>query len=347
MKYFVLLLMFIAPLVNARTCAEAEAACNQAHPTTGCVIFDNPDRVSYINQQTGQYDTFETCSNCPAAGTKQSQGFYDLGTNPDLPLPTQGCDGGCATSYTGDGITKRVMIGGVYHYFFGSGGYYHSGQTCSTGQPSPSSGQVPSNSCNPTTQDTGQVNGVTVCLDKPQPDTSTKTTTPPTTDPATGNTTTTTSNTTNNTTNNTTTTTTTTTTSPDGTQTTSSQTTTNPTDPAKAAADKSFCQANPTDPSCNAPTDTCKKNPDLVGCHNLGTPTPMDAIPTNVLPVDATVTAVGNGGMCPAPANLSFMGSAITWSYQPLCDFSAMIRPLVIGFAWLSFGLIVAAGVKK
>lgn len=288
-----------------------------------------------------QYTAKAYRCDCPAAGTNKSSGYYDWGTS-DAALPaTTACDGGCETSYSGGGIDSRRMVNGVYHYY-SQGSYDYTGQTCSGGTQSPNGGNLPPNTCDPATQQSGQVNGQNVCLPKSQTNTSSTSTSPTTTDPATGNTSSTSTTTTNNTTNNTTTTTTiVTTTAPDGTQTQEKSETTTKNPPS------SFCAANPTDPTCVKQTDACEKNPDLIGCHTMGTAPLMEAIPTKTLAVDSTVTPVGNGGMCPSPASLSFMGQSLTWSYQPVCDFASMIRPLVIGLAWLSFGVIVVGGVRK
>lgn len=100
------------------------------------------------------------------------------------------------------------------------------------------------------------------------------------------------------------------------------------------------------EPAPEQKTD-CDKYPTSVGCTDLGTPASPEPVPTTELPVNATVTPIGGSGACPSPASLSFLGQPLTWSYQPICDFAGMIRPLVIGFAWLTFGLIVVGAIRK
>lgn len=95
-----------------------------------------------------------------------------------------------------------------------------------------------------------------------------------------------------------------------------------------------------------AQTD-CDKYPNSIGCSEYGVPSTPDVIPTNQIAVSTGFTPVGGAGSCPADVQLSFMGQIIPWSYSPICDFATMIRPLIIGFAWLSFGFTVISGFRK
>ena len=279
---------------------------------------------------------------CPKAGTVKSTGFFPLGTNENASVPTSTCDSGCATSYTGAGLSKRAMVNGVYNYWFGSGSYSYTGSTCSTGTASPSPGNVPPNTCDPATQSTGQVNGVTVCLPKTDTNTSNTTTSPTTTDPSTGNTSQTSNTTTNNTTNNTSTNiTTTTTTAPDGTVTQSQTSTTTKTPPSN------FCQANPTDPTCLKNSDACEKNPETLGCATLGTVTDS-VVPTVEKGISSiTPKSIGGAGGCPAPVTTSFMGQSISFSYDLPCQAAGMLKPLILAIAWLIAGIIFIGGVRQ
>jgi len=278
---------------------------------------------------------------CPSVGTVKSTGLYDVGTNPDsLPL-TSTCDNGCESSYSGSGVDKRAMIGGVYHYFV-TGSYNSTGQSCSSGGLTPSAQiSLPPNTCNPVTQQSGQVNGVTVCLEKTQTDTK-NTTTSPTVTNADGSKTSTTTTTTNNTTNNTTTNNTTTTnTAPDGTvtQTTTDSTTKNP--------PSNFCAANPTDPTCIKNSKICEENPETLGCATLGTVSDS-VVPTVEKGIsDITPRTIGGAGSCPAPITTSFMGKSISISYDLPCQAAGMLKPLILAIAWLSAGLIFIGGVKQ
>lgn len=88
----------------------------------------------------------------------------------------------------------------------------------------------------------------------------------------------------------------------------------------------------------------CQQNPNSIGCAEFGTAPAPDSLTTLEVPVSPTVTPVGGAGSCPADITTSIYG--LTWSYQPICDFASAIRPLIIGFAWLSFAYIVAGTVR-
>lgn len=90
--------------------------------------------------------------------------------------------------------------------------------------------------------------------------------------------------------------------------------------------------------------DHCAANPSTVGCTQLGAPSAAEPLNTLEVPVNVDTTAVGGAGSCPADVTTSIYG--ITWSYQPVCDFASAIRPLIIGFAWLSFAYIVVGAVR-
>lgn len=89
--------------------------------------------------------------------------------------------------------------------------------------------------------------------------------------------------------------------------------------------------------------DPCESNPGRLGCAEFGTADPVE-VSTTEIPVDPTVTPIGGPGQCPADVVTSVFG--ITWSYRPVCDFAADIRPLIIGFAWLAFAYIVAGTIR-
>lgn len=100
---------------------------------------------------------------------------------------------------------------------------------------------------------------------------------------------------------------------------------------------------NPLPQPTDEKPDVCESNPDRVGCHDLGTPDAQESLGTLEVPVSPTVTPVGGAGTCPASVSLPY---GITWSYQPFCDFASAIKPLIIGFAWLSFAYIVVGAVR-
>jgi hypothetical protein len=275
-------------------------------------------------------------SACPAAGTNYSTGYYDIGTA-DLGRPGVGCVGGCEMSYSGTGAVKRTSVNGVFHYWT-QGTYDYTHQTCSGGSaPVTSNSAPPESTCNPATQDTGQVNGVTVCLPKSK-ETTTQTT--QTTDPATGDVTTTT-----------------TMTKPDGEQ--STVTTVRHTDGTTGAVTttgsgittpNSFCQKNPSDPSCvanseKASDDICLKHPDTIACKELGAPTPFEAPPVESVddpvvveaqddPIEWHQVFLPEGGVCPfQDVPLAVMGQTIQIPLAQLCPYLDAIKGLVIGLA--------------
>lgn len=92
-------------------------------------------------------------------------------------------------------------------------------------------------------------------------------------------------------------------------------------------------------------TDFCKKNPDASSCK------PFDEAPDSELqkkdnPFSLNpVSGFGaDNASCPAPQQLFTRGGQqITWDWGKFCTFAQGIRPLIIGFAWLSAIMIVVA----
>lgn len=95
------------------------------------------------------------------------------------------------------------------------------------------------------------------------------------------------------------------------------------------------------EPAPESKTD-CDKYPTNIGCSKYGDIPAAETLPTLTVPVSPSVTPVGTAGMCPS----SVVVGPVTWSYQPFCDFASAIRPLIIGFAWLSFAFIVVGAVR-
>lgn len=293
---------------------------------------------------TGYTDQSGTCVKtvCPATGTIKTSGIYLLGPNPEATIPNIACDGNCTTTYSGQGVTKRAMVNGVYQYYFGEGNYAYNGESCSTGMPSPSSTTVPPNTCNPATQDQGQVNGVTVCIDKQKTDSTNSTTSPPVSNPD-GSTTTTTTTTKQNESDNTQTTTTTqTTTATDGTVTQQTTSTTQPLEPTDG-----FCAANPTHPTCLKNSDACEKNPETLGCATLGEVADTTVGTQEQGISSITPKTIGGAGSCPAPINTSFMGQALSFTFDLPCQAAAMLKPLILALAWLASAVIFIGGVRQ
>lgn len=87
--------------------------------------------------------------------------------------------------------------------------------------------------------------------------------------------------------------------------------------------------------------DLCEKNPDILACQKvkLGELEAKEIankqVPLSITPDSGFPT----GGACPAPKNVTLIGKQFAFSVQPLCDFAEGIKPILIGFAWLTAAL--------
>lgn len=87
--------------------------------------------------------------------------------------------------------------------------------------------------------------------------------------------------------------------------------------------------------------DVCEKYPDILACQvvDMGELEPIELkdkeIPLELKKEEGFPT----GGQCPAAKVLPLMGKSFSFTMQPICDFATMIRPLLIGFAWLTAAL--------
>ena len=258
-------------------------------------------------------------------GQVATQGMIDLGTDENALPPADSCDGACVVSYNGGGVVARQIVNGAYHYF-SQGSYTRTSASCTVSDMPSGTATLPPASCDPDTQDQGTINGSFTCLDRST--TKTTTTAPPVTNP-----------------DGSTTETTTTTDSATGTDTVTTKTT---------GADGSVTETTTTQPTPGSPGDSsdfCKENPSDPTCSKddipWGTIPEAGVIPTFEVPITTAYEVIGGEGSCPADASVSFMGTALTWSYAPICTFAEMIRPLVLGFAWLSFGFIIVGGLGR
>lgn len=90
-------------------------------------------------------------------------------------------------------------------------------------------------------------------------------------------------------------------------------------------------------------SDLCEKYPEILACAKpeLDVPDPDQISNENK---DLAITADGgwgpSSGSCPASKTITVQGQTFSMGVGALCDFATMIRPLVIGFAWLSAALI-------
>lgn len=92
-------------------------------------------------------------------------------------------------------------------------------------------------------------------------------------------------------------------------------------------------------------TDPCKLNPDASGCK------PLDEVEApdlekkeNPFSLNPVSGFGADNAACPAPQTLfNKGGQTITWDWGKFCGFAQGIRPLIIGFAWLTALMIVVS----
>ena len=106
-------------------------------------------------------------------------------------------------------------------------------------------------------------------------------------------------------------------------------------DPVDAGTDDGGNSQDPKDPP-----SLCEKHPDIVACQKLGDLTP-ETLKTKTVTLDLK-REDGFGpanGSCPAPKQFIVLGKTMAFRWDLLCDFASAIRPLLIGFAYLSAAL--------
>ncbi|ABM40965.1 hypothetical protein Ajs_0721 [Acidovorax sp. JS42] len=84
----------------------------------------------------------------------------------------------------------------------------------------------------------------------------------------------------------------------------------------------------------------CEKHPDIVACQRLGDVQP-EALASKTVPVSIQKDD-GFGpadGSCPAPKEFVILGKQMAFRWDLICDFASGIRPLLVGFAYLSAAL--------
>lgn len=88
--------------------------------------------------------------------------------------------------------------------------------------------------------------------------------------------------------------------------------------------------------------DLCAEHPDIIACQ-VFKPDELEAKPLANKDVPLSLNPDGgfpSGGSCPQPKTVQLLGQTYAFSMQPLCDFAVGIKPLLIGFAWLSAALV-------
>ncbi|WP_217361886.1 virulence factor TspB C-terminal domain-related protein [Paraburkholderia agricolaris] len=112
-------------------------------------------------------------------------------------------------------------------------------------------------------------------------------------------------------------------------------------------------QTTPVNPSSGTtgttPTtqDPCQLEPNASACAPLGTAPAAPPIPTSSANVSMSPWAVGApDGVCPAPQVVTVLGSPLSLSWDPVCQFVQKVRPLILAICALAAALIVAMGVS-
>ena len=93
--------------------------------------------------------------------------------------------------------------------------------------------------------------------------------------------------------------------------------------------------------------DVCKANPDILACQKYGEIKEPPKLEEQRIPMSFQPYGSSRGGSCPAPRQASFFGRSLTISYQPICDFATMIRPLIIALAYFSAALIFVGAARR
>lgn len=84
----------------------------------------------------------------------------------------------------------------------------------------------------------------------------------------------------------------------------------------------------------------CEKHPDIVACQKLGDINPENLAKNTVtLQINREEGFGPANGACPAPKQFVVMGKSMAFQWDLLCDFASQIRPLLVGFAYLSAAL--------
>lgn len=69
--------------------------------------------------------------------------------------------------------------------------------------------------------------------------------------------------------------------------------------------------------------------------------------PVLAVPIAITPVSIGGAGYCPAPHVVNVAGRSLSLSYQPVCTFAAMVKPIVLAFAWFGAAMIFVGGIKN
>ncbi|WP_341679538.1 virulence factor TspB C-terminal domain-related protein [Comamonas thiooxydans] len=112
------------------------------------------------------------------------------------------------------------------------------------------------------------------------------------------------------------------------------------TDPGAESTDK------PREPEKDE-RDFCDKHPDVIACQKMDEPEDPGELKTKAVDLDFQVqSGYAGSAVCPAPMTYEAFGHVLSLSWQPFCDSLAMVKNLLLAFAWISAAFILL-GAKK
>jgi hypothetical protein len=95
-------------------------------------------------------------------------------------------------------------------------------------------------------------------------------------------------------------------------------------------------------------TDFCLKHPNSHVCQDMGSLDPVDVPNQDIQLAITPDTGWGpNNASCPAPKTVTVQGKTLSFSLQMVCDAAVMIRPLFIGFAWITAVILFVGMARK
>lgn len=93
--------------------------------------------------------------------------------------------------------------------------------------------------------------------------------------------------------------------------------------------------------------DFCDKHPDVIACQKMDEPEDPGELKTKAVDLDFQVqSGYAGSAVCPAPMTYEAFGHVLSLSWQPFCDSLAMVKNLLLAFAWISAAFILL-GAKK
>jgi hypothetical protein len=99
-----------------------------------------------------------------------------------------------------------------------------------------------------------------------------------------------------------------------------------------------------------AKDDYCKENPRAVSCkETVFNDIEAEPVAQNniALSIDKAASFGPENSTCPAPKTVTVLGVSLSMPFTLLCDFAEKIRPLLIGFAYLSAAMTFFGFAKK